>query len=85
MARIARDSPTGRFTIRSESGSKRSVIRDKKTGKTLPLKGYGALKDEFVVRKGLNITKPIAEQVSKKKSWNNRSTRSVLLGKSRKG
>ena len=40
----------------------RSVARDAKTGRMIPA-GYGALKDQYVVRKGVDLTKPIFEQV----------------------
>lgn len=40
-------------------------IRDPKTGKALPLKGYGAQKDAFRIRRGIDLTKPIAAQVKK--------------------
>jgi hypothetical protein len=39
-----------------------TVGRDAKTGRMVPA-GYGALKGEYVVRKGVDITKPIFEQV----------------------
>ena len=42
------------------------VIEDKQTGRIATLKGYGALRDDYVVRKGIDLTKPIAPQVSKK-------------------
>lgn len=42
------------------------TVRDPETGEELPLpKGYGALKGQFVVRKGIDLTKPIAEQVAR--------------------
>ena len=40
----------------------RSVARDAKTGRMIPA-GYGALKGQYVVRKGVDVTKPIFEQV----------------------
>ncbi len=39
-----------------------TVGRDAKTGRMLPA-GYGALKGQYVVRKGVDVTKPIFEQV----------------------
>jgi hypothetical protein len=41
------------------------LIVDKKTGKTLKLRGYGALKGEYVVRIGIDLTKPIYEQATR--------------------
>jgi len=39
-----------------------AVSRDAKTGRMIPA-GYGARKGEYVVRGGVDITKPIFEQV----------------------
>lgn len=41
-----------------------SVV-DPRTGAVLPLKGYGAQKDMFRVRPGIDLTKPIAAQAKK--------------------
>lgn len=41
-----------------------TTVRDPKTGEMLVLRGYGALKGQFVVREGIDLTKPIAEQVA---------------------
>jgi hypothetical protein len=48
----------------------RFLLKDKQTGKILPLRGYGALRDEHAARKGIDLTKPIYEQVisAKKKA-----------------
>jgi hypothetical protein len=65
MAKVARNGSTGRFTVASAANGKRTTIRDEGTGKSLPLKGYGALRGKFVVRDGMNLSKPIAEQAAK--------------------
>jgi hypothetical protein len=39
-----------------------AVGRDAKTGRMIPA-GYGALKGKYVVREGVDLTKPIFEQV----------------------
>lgn len=39
-----------------------SLVRDAKSGRILPLKGYGSLKGEFKVKPGVDLTKPIAAQ-----------------------
>jgi len=39
-----------------------TVGRDAKTGRMIPA-GYGALKGQYVVRKGVDVTKPIFKQV----------------------
>lgn len=68
MAKIARNQSTGRFTVSANGKSEPAIISDAKTGKRLPLKGYGALKGEFEVRKGLDLCQPIAAQVLVRKS-----------------
>jgi hypothetical protein len=40
-----------------------TVGRDAKTGRMIA-DGYGALKGQYVVREGVNVTKPIYQQVS---------------------
>lgn len=41
-------------------------VRSARTGKFVTVKGYGALKDSaFSVRKSIDLTRPIAAQVSK--------------------
>lgn len=42
------------------------AVRDPKTGETVVVYGAGAMKDKPLnLRKGIDLTKPIAEQVSK--------------------
>ncbi len=47
-----------------KKGSK-YVIRDTKSGRFFQLKGYGALKGQIAFRRDVDLTKPIAEQVTK--------------------
>ncbi len=68
MAKIARNGTSGRFIVASDGEGKRTTIRDARSGKTLTLKGYGSMKGEFQVRKGLNLSQPIAAQAAKRKS-----------------
>ena len=68
MAKIGRNKSTERYSTRIEPGTDVLVIEDKHTGKVTTLRGYGALRDDYVVRKGIDLTKPIASQVSKKAS-----------------
>lgn len=68
MAKIARNKSTGQFTVSANGKDSPTTIRDSKSGRMLPLKGYGALKGEFKVRKGVNLSKPIAAQTTKKKA-----------------
>jgi hypothetical protein len=58
--KVSRDSRTGQFTVVKEHGG--MTVIEKTTGKRLPLKGYGALKGQYEVRKGVDVTKPIYEQ-----------------------
>ena len=62
--KVGRNSQTGQFTIVKEKGE--TVVVEKVTGKKLPLKGYGALKGRYVVRDGIDITKPISPQSIRK-------------------
>jgi hypothetical protein len=41
------------------------TVPDPKTGKLLTVRGFGALKGSLTVRKGIDLTKPIAAQVEK--------------------
>ena len=50
------------MSTKKETSARVAVGRDAKTGRMLPA-GYGALKGQYVVRKGLDLTKPIFEQV----------------------
>jgi hypothetical protein len=63
MAKIARNQSTGRFTLAANGKDASMTISDAKTGKRLPLQGYGALRGEFEVCEGLDLTQPIAAQV----------------------
>lgn len=65
MAKLARNGSSGRFTIASEGDGKRATIRDSQSGIILPLKGYGALKGEYAVKSGIDLSKPIAAQAGK--------------------
>ena len=53
-----------KFVLETAQGS--STIRDTETGETFVLKGYGALKGEYSVKKGIDLTKPIFAQTEKK-------------------
>ncbi len=50
---------------KAEPSNPRKMIRDPKTGQMLEVRGYGALKDKLALREGLDLTKPIYEQVAK--------------------
>ena len=72
MARIGRNARSSQFVTRT--GASRSprtsihetvTIRDERSGRELPLKGYGALKGQFAVKPGLDLSKPIAEQAGR--------------------
>jgi hypothetical protein len=55
-----------KFVVQTAPGS--TTIRDTETGETFVLKGYGALKGEYSVKKGIDFTKPIFAQTEKKKA-----------------
>ena len=65
MAKIRCGSSSGKFTVRGGSGKTPATIRNKETGKVYVLKGYGALKGKYVVKKGIDLSKPIAKQASR--------------------
>jgi hypothetical protein len=56
-----------KFVVQTAPGST-TTIRDTETGETFVLKGYGALKGEYSVKKGIDLTKPIFAQTEKKKT-----------------
>jgi hypothetical protein len=66
MSKIGPNKSTSRFLVRLEPGTDVLVIKDKRTGKISTLRGYGALRGDYVVRKGIDLTKPIAPQVADK-------------------
>jgi hypothetical protein len=42
------------------------IVRDASTGRTVEVRGYGALKGQLNIAKGVDLTKPIYDQVKKK-------------------
>ena len=66
MPKISGNQSTERYSARVEPGTDVLVIEDKYTGTISTLRGYGALRDDYVVRKDIDLTKPIAPQASKK-------------------
>ncbi len=42
-----------------------TTVRDAKTGRVLPLRGYGALRGQYAIRRDIDLTKPISEQVAR--------------------
>jgi hypothetical protein len=68
MAKIARNGSTGRFSVAANGKNSQSTIRDSGSGVVRDLKGYGALSGQYVVRKGVDLSKPIAAQASKPKA-----------------
>ena len=65
------------MTTKKHTSTRASIARDAKTGRMLPA-GYGALKGQYVVRKGVDVTKPIFEQVRR---VSGRETAPKQLGK----
>ena len=62
MALPARNRYILPMSMKKDASACVTVGRDAKTGRMIPA-GYGALKGEYVVRKGVDVTKPIFEQV----------------------
>lgn len=67
MAKIGPNQETGRFKLEPNGEGGCATVTDKATGRILPLKGYGALKGEFRLRKGIDLSQPIAAQVMTRK------------------
>ena len=42
------------------------IVRDSSTGRMVEVRGYGALKGQLDIAKGVDLTKPIYEQVKKR-------------------
>lgn len=57
---------------KAQPTSTSTTVRDSKTGRFLTVRGVGALKGHLTLKKGVDLTKPIASQAMKS-------------GKSRKG
>lgn len=47
-------------------GAPGKIIHDPSTGRMVEVRGYGALKGQFNIAKGVDLTKPIYDQVQKK-------------------
>jgi hypothetical protein len=62
MALAMRERYIPPMTTKKHTSACIAVGRNAKTGRMIPA-GYGALKGEYVVRKGVDVTKPIFEQV----------------------
>lgn len=45
----------------------KKTIRDSRTGQFLEVRGYGSLKGRLQIAEGVDLTKPIFEQVTKKR------------------
>ena len=65
MATASRNSTNGRFSIAGNGKGSATTVRDSASGKVLDVKGYGALSGEYAVRKGIDLSKPIAEQAAR--------------------
>ena len=84
MPRIDREHSTPRFSVRKDPRTGKFVLENRKTGKRLPLKGYGTLADG-AVPKDIDLTRPIYEQVmSAKKKAKGRGVQSSPRGARRK-
>lgn len=75
MAKIGKDARSGQFVTFSKASrsprttmSETVTIRDDRSGRELPLKGYGSMKGKFVVKPGFDVSKPIAAQAGRSSS-----------------
>lgn len=50
---------------KTQASSTEQVVRDSKSGRYVTVRGAGALKGHLTIRKGLDLTKPIASQAMK--------------------
>lgn len=64
MAKVSRNRSAGRFSIAANGNGSLPTIRDSESGAVLALKGYGAMSGEYVVREGIDLSKPIAAQAA---------------------
>ena len=84
MPKIDSEHPTARFAVRKDARTGKFVLENRKTGKRLPLKGYGTLGDD-AVPKDIDLTRPIYEQVmSATKKAKSRGVQSRSQGGRRK-
>ena len=60
--KIASQSRARKRMAQGKSAKRATTIRCKETGQVYVLKGYGALKNKYVVKSGIDLSKPIAEQ-----------------------
>ena len=60
--KIASRSRSRKPAARGKSAARVATIRCKETGQVYALKGYGALKNKYVIKRGIDLSKPIAEQ-----------------------
>jgi hypothetical protein len=86
MPRIDREHPTTRFAVRKDPRTGKFVLENRKTGKRLPLKGYGTLGESAVAKDAdIDLTRPIYEQViSAKRKAKRRGTKLSPRGTRRK-
>jgi hypothetical protein len=64
LGKIDRQHPTPRFLVRRDVRSGKFVLENRKTGKRLPLKGYGTLGEGALPKDAdVDLTRPIYEQV----------------------
>jgi hypothetical protein len=54
------------------------TVRDSTTGRMVEVRGYGALKGQLNIAKGVDLTKPIYDQVKKNPLAPRQSTREPL-------
>ena len=66
---------TGEDRYVEERDGDRTFIRDTETGEVVELKGYGALKGMLELDPDIDLTKPIWEQVQRKRAAEKRKSK----------
>jgi hypothetical protein len=57
--------PSRRVVLKPVKGGEPATFRNEKTGEVFILHGYGSMKGKLELREGIDLTKPIFEQVLK--------------------
>jgi hypothetical protein len=58
-------SPSRRVVLKRPKGGGPATFRNEETGEVLVLRGYGSMKGKLELREGIDLAKPIYEQVLK--------------------
>ena len=73
---MAKTKDWSHIQVMATAAPNKRTIRDSRTGKVLEVRGYGSLKGRLKILRGIDVTKPIYEQVAKKRSTIDRTRES---------